>query len=489
MARENGLVLVGEAGNTTSDSSMELSKQSKKSLSHGRRAPEACSIDPSDNSDSPSFKFLVENKKYPEREGPSSRNFVSRTERTVAVKRCNSSPYCAYKETSLQRDDTTNCKELAVGETPTTTKRVELLSVFSPSPTATPRSVPVRRRTWEKEIDKITIYADLSDNKSSDDEQSSPRLKVPVREILQESPCPAAPEDSFLYLLRKATKFGSFRPRLCRGVDVVDSTRTKTSKIHFRSKAKEEVNKLLFKSHLKNARSRLFDEPARKSASSFAELVRKNQIRLPEKAILPSAALEKKCITFADTPVKEFKTLAEFFESKERNSPILKLMNEPHTGAGTPMHHLRIAQPESRPPGPAALATDPQEVDPPQPEPRPFGNYALDATDQKTMEVLEQVSTSGRVGKSGAIRRLSLEISEAEVSPVSQGEAKKIRSELKGNKQDVKVDCRHSPHSGRAAKIPEDSSKNTSSKQRRCKIKELSGVAIASSETSPARCG
>lgn len=480
VVRKNDLVTFSEAGNITSDSSTEFSKQRLKCLSQGRRSSMARGIDPGDEFGSPSFGDLVKSKRYAGNDGPTLGSIDSRSEGTVAVKRCNSTSHCATRESSLQIYDMTNCKELSVEVTSTTTKKDKLLSVFSPSPITSPRSVPLRRKTWEKESNRISIYADPSDNKNSEDEHSSPHLEAPVREVLQEA---SVNEDSFLNLLRKATRLGGLRPRLCRGVDVIDSTRSKTSKIHVRSKAKEDVNKLLFKSPVKHRRS-LFDEPARKSASSVAELIRKNHIRLPEKSVLPSVEPEKKSIPVAHKPVKEFKTLAEYFKSKEKDLPVLKLMNELHLVAGTPTPHLSISQPESRSQCTAALATDPQDIDPAQPEPSPFGKNTLDITYQSTMEVLEQLSTSRQGVKSGATRILSLDTFEAEVTPVSQGEAKNP----KGNKQDVELDSKDSMHCGRTATTLEGDAEGTHLMQRSSQGNGDSNGAVSRSETLAVRC-
>lgn len=467
LARKESLLLNDNAGDVASGISMDLSK-------HG-------------SGTYPSFEDIVVNEKYiPEVQGP--RSIAARTNRLVALKRCKSSPHSAYRESLLQRDGTTDRKESAVDKTPTTAKRNDLVSVFSLTPASTPRAVP-GRRTWEKEIDKITIYTDLNYNKSLD-ECLSPHFEVPVLDILRESdhaPGSVASEDSFLYLLRKATRLGSFRPRLCRGVDVIDSTRAKTSKMHFRSKTKDEVNKLLFKSSVKQARSSI-DGPSRNSATSLAKLVRKTRIRLPEKTIPTSLASEKKNKTFPDEPVDEFKTLA-YFESKERNFPALKITSEPHSVGETPKHHLSIAPPESRP---HVFATGPQEIDAPQSEFRSSGSDSLDVAYRKTMEVLAQLSTSRRADNTSAVRKTqgATEISEAGASPVTQGEAKKFRSESKGNKQEVKVQtgspklCTPPSRQAPIRPSPEDSPKNMSLEQRRLVIKEPPGGAIANSETS-----
>ena len=477
LARNESLLLNDNVGDVASGISMDLSK-------HG-------------SGTYPSFEDIVVNEKYiPEVQGP--RSIAARTNRLVAVKRCNSSPHSAYRESLLQRDGTTDRKESAVDKTPTTAKRNDLVSVFSLTPASTPRAVS-GRRTWEKEIDKITIYTDLNYNKCLEDECLSPHLEVPVLDILRESdhaPGSVASEDSFLYLLRKATRLGSFRPRLCRGVDVIDSTRPKTSKMHFRSKTKNEVNKLLFKSSVKQARSSI-DGPSKNSAISLAKLVRKTQSRLPGKTMPTSLAFEKKNKTFPDEPVDEFKNLAEYFESKERNFPTLKITSEPQSVDETPKHHLSIAPPESRPHVTAALATDPQEIDAPQSKFRLSGSDSLHVAYRKTMEVLAQLSTSRRAGNTSAIRKTQgvTEISEAVASPVTQGEAKKLRSESKGNKQEVKAQTGSpklcTPPSRQAPIIPspEDSPKNMSSEQRRLVIKEPPGGAIANCETSASRCG
>ena len=450
MARKESMFLNGDAGDIGSDVSMDFSK-------HGDSM----------------FEDVVANEKYiPERQG----HITDKPD-----KRCHSSPHSAYRESLLQRDGTIDCKELAGSDTATTAKQESLVSVdvFSPSPHFTQGSLPARRRTWEKEIDKVTIYTDLGYNKNSDDEHHSPRLEVPVRDNLREpdrAPGSVASEDSFLYLLRKATRLGSFRPRLCKGVDVLDSTRTKTSKMDFRNKAKDEVNRLLFKSPVKQAHSSI-DEPPRKSfpsrnntsVTSFAELVRiKNQIRIPEKTILTSSAPEKKNKTFADKPVKEFRTLAEYFESKERNSPVLKLSSEPHSVAG--------AQPENRPPGAAALATGPQQVT------RSPGNVALDVTYRKTMEVLAQLSTNRRADSTDVISTNQPEDEEYVISPVTQGEAKKMRSESKGNKQDVIAET-GSPELTKPS--PESSPVNMSLEEKKSADKEPLAGTISNS----GRCG
>lgn len=453
MARkESSFFFNEEAGDITSDISVDLSKQIiwNDSL-YSKGAPEDPTIDHSNVSGSgtyPNSFEVVANKYIPERQG--SRSVAARPDRIAAMKRCSSSPHGAYRESLLQRDGARVCKEFA---------DAKLESVFSPSPTSLPRSVPARRRTWEKEVDKITIYTDLSFNQSSDDERTSPRLDVPIREVLREpgAPLSAVAEDSFFHLLRKATRLGSFRPRLCRGVDVVDSTRVKTPRMHFRSKAKDEVNKLLSKSPVKQGRSSTIKPSRNHNANSFAELGN-NQIRLPEKTVLTKT----KNKTFADKPVKEFKTLAEYIDSKERNPPDLKLVSAPHSVAGTPRHHSTIAEPESRPHGTAALAIKPQAANAPRPESCSSGNEALDVTHQKTMEVLAQLSTSQRAAKTGAVRTTQGAIESSGVGgrPVTQGEPS-----------------------------PEDSLENMISEQRRPDVKEQLGEPIASSVTTTGRYG
>lgn len=186
------------------------------------------------------------------------------------------------------RELTTDCKELSESASPT----------------------PAKQRTWEKEMDTSTICTQLVHRKSPDNVGDS--------------------EDPFFFgVLRKATRLGSsFRPRLCRGVDVMDSTRFKT-KLQFRSKSKHEDT------------------------------------------VVAAAA------TAAAKPVKECKTLSEYFESPAQ----LKLANDD----SEPTISVKEEIVPSDPVPPASA---------PAPTRRPFGNEALDASYRNTMEVLTKLPTS-----------------------------------------------------------------------------------------------
>jgi hypothetical protein len=362
MAIKKSLLLINNpqaVGVMTSESSMDLNKQIMSNLAHSKRAPDVCSVEHSEISSSGTVPDDAPDQRQPSTASPKRAN---------QEKQCHRASQTAHREL---RHTTTDCNL----EQLQTSKKDETTSMSPGSPSKTPGGC-VRRRTWEKEVDKSTIFTQFVKNGSD------------VDEPLEEHPgsCAPNPEDPFLYgVLRKATRLGSsFRPRLCRGVDVVNSTRTK---LRYRTKAKEEGNQTTTTSFI--------DEP-------------QNSTDSPEK------------------PMKEFKTLSEYFDTMERtnsnSSPAVdKLVNEPHSVEGqTPRpSQLGLAQEDSSAAADVAL-------DRPR---RPFGNEALDASYRKTMEVLAKLPSSR-----GSCR--------VHTVPQREGHKSSTRSESKGNKQEVKASAK-----------------------------------------------
>ena len=396
------------AAEITTESSMDLNKQIMNNLSHSKRAPEVCSLERSDVSSSgtfpsledvatkhSSFKSSSTAARSVGRVNSSSQTGAAATPKFVAnlEKHCKAASQKAHREL---KDVTAACN-LEVGTT-----KDERTSI-SPSLMRTPRSEgSARRKTWE-EMDKSTLYAQfLHKSIGSEDERPD--------SALEKYSGSNRDQDPFLFgVLKRATRLGSsFRPRLCRGVDVVDSTRTKT-KLHFRNKTKEDVGAMA---------SSFFEEP---SVEDNAD----SPIRPETKSLSSYASPEK--------PMKEFTTLTEFFDSRERansnsSPPVDKLINELHSVEETAPRPTQVglAQEDSS----AAMAAD----SPPNVESlprRPFGNEALDASYRKTMEVLAKLPTSR-----GACR--------VHTMPQSEDYHRSTRSESKGNKQEVKLDSRPS---------------------------------------------
>jgi hypothetical protein len=425
--------------------SMDLNKQIMKNLSYSKRTPEVCSIEHSDVSSStatynPTFEETVAetHRKYsnPERHSPkisreakperlATSQGTANTEPSpahhqatnedeeqeqdkkhpesqsigriaIATKSCNAGSQTAQWE-AKQRDVTTDCDELLELE----------IDPVQESHSRASSGAATKRRTWEKEIDKNTVCSQLVYHRSSEDDLSSP--------LLGKEPNASSGEDPFFFgVLRKATRMGSsFRPRLCRGVDVVESTRIK-SKFHFRTKSKHEVPETLV---VKSPRT----------ASCFVE-------DLPQ----------------SPAPVKEFKTLSEYFESQERQTPrsICKqiISEEPIIPKVDELPSQKILCLAPEVDVRDDVRDDVRELDPPPPVPeviaeaplvraqsRPFGNEALDASYRKTMEVLAKLPTSR-----GACRIHTLPHNTV------QAAQKTIRSESKGNKQEAKGDTRSS---------------------------------------------
>uniref|UniRef100_A0A7I4BC06 Protein SOSEKI 4 n=1 Tax=Physcomitrium patens TaxID=3218 RepID=A0A7I4BC06_PHYPA len=249
MVVKKGLVLISDTGSVTSNRTMELNKQLMNSLSHSRSAAAVRNNEHSDVSSSDthySYEDVIERKDYPAR-CKSNSGATKRGKASVTPKQCHPSSRPAYWEFSPQGNRTGREDSLmTIGLTKHVVEENE-------GPT-TPRA-PARRRTWKKEIDKITIFRESNNSESSDDEQPSVQAETHVSKLSKSGGSySAAPEDLFLYILRKATRLGSFKPRVCTEVDVVDSTQSKT-KMLFRSKTKDEVNRLLYHSPLKQDQS------------------------------------------------------------------------------------------------------------------------------------------------------------------------------------------------------------------------------------------
>lgn len=549
VAMKKSLMPISDADDATSDNSKNLNNQTKKNLAHSKRATEVCSLDYSDASSNrmhPSCEDGVENEKYVERQR--QQNDVARTERGAAAKECNLSSRTVrrelllqgdvydkdtssisgnvgedkdhlprngtksvasmiekssvakqcnagsqtpFRESSLHKDAATDRKELIDSSTATPIMK-DNMSVFSPSPAVS--SVP-KRRMWEKEIDKSTIYTELIHSKSSDDEQRIPRMEV--HDIITEtsSPCLSAPEDPFLYgVLRKATRLGSFRPRMCRGIDVVDSTRART-KMPFRSKARDESNKVS-KSPGKNTGFLVDESP--KSINSC-----------------PEASEKQNTHTSSDQPTMEYMTLLQYFESGERPSPVPKLMSEAPSAEDSSKQQLSFVQAAPQPLGTAALVTDLPEIDPLLPELRSFGNNALDLSYRETMEALAKLPARG-VCRMRTIPQVS-EVPEPVTRPVPRRDEHKVMSGSKGDKQEAKLDSKsptastppsrqapksrvepdtpspgsmHNTHGRTTGKTQEEPPNSVTSKQRRPNAKKCSETSISrnlSKESSPKR--
>lgn len=450
MAIKKSLLLINTPGD-----SMDVNKQVMHNLSYSKRAPEVCSIEHSDVSSSTpnSFEDVAESNKKctnPElRNSPRNSGVARKLER----KQCSSSSQIAHSEvihgSSPSHENTDDrdqrvVKEMEVGQAP----------------------------SWEKEIDKSTICTQFVYKKSSDDDDDE-QVSPPGLELAHQSGSNAVAEDPFFFgVLRRASRLGSsFRPRLCRGVDVVDSTRTK-SKLPFRSKSKHEDVEKPAAASFKSSPTSVHEEPAA-------------QISLP--------------------PVKEFKTLSEYFEAQERQTPrsICKQLitsDEPNSlQEMLPSQHSMLSsapklllESDQQPPEPVLR----EVVAPPsnRPASRPaLSNEELDASYRKTMEVLAKLPTSR-----GACRIHTTTSSHAGV----QGAQKVSKSESKGNKQEVKADtdknAKWSAPSSRQAFNSQDgpilhdtcsihgmdeSPKKVASKQRRSAVKKGSGIASFEAST------
>ncbi|KAG0557342.1 hypothetical protein KC19_11G122000 [Ceratodon purpureus] len=495
MAIKKSLLLINipQAADIASKSSMDLNKQVMNNLSHSKGAPEVCSLEHSDVSSCrtfPSCEDAADQSKT--KQSSSKSSSAARTERTNSSSQTGTSPtspkianqekhrnaasQTAQREPASHKDVTTDCN--LEPATTMTSKKDEMTSV-SPLPVRTPGSEGcTRRRIWEKEIDKNAIYTQFVSQKNGSDVDERPGSAA-SEECSGSNSCVSGPDDPFLYgVLRKATRLGSsFRPRLCRGVDVVDSTRTKT-KLHYRAKSKGE-------GHVKQPSS-FIDEPSSKNGTTSP-------------AEVNSETKSYGCYTSPEKPVKEFKSLSEFFDTKERansnsSTPVDKLINEPHSVEEAPRPtQLDFAQEDSS----ATMVSDHPR--------RPFGNEALDASYRKTMEVLAKLPNSR-----GACK--------VHTMPQREGH-RSTMSESKGNKQEVKLESRPSSkvrsasYSRQAAtkpscehddllhhscsihgmddpvvvRTPEESTKDvTASKQRRPAVKKAS---MASFEASTFRCG
>ncbi|XP_073385071.1 protein SOSEKI 4-like [Physcomitrium patens] len=418
MAIKKSLILISDAGNVTFDSSLNLSKQTMNKLSHNKRALEVGHLDHSDISNTGTYASLdaVENQQFPDQQR--SKCNAARTEKATEAKpcyarsqtvhrktsiqrgacsrgispavgnpgedtdyprnemrgvvpmagnslianQCSAGSQTSFRETSLQGGVAKDCNELVDRSAAAIIKKDEMLA-FSSSPTTIPNA---KRRTWEKEINKDNMCTGLSQSKSSDDEHLSPHREVHK----SSSPCLSASDDPFLYnVLRKATRLGSPRPRMCRGVDVVNSTRART-KMHFRSKPREvgiEVSK----------------KPERQPKCLVDETSKNNNSCSKSPKIHSS-------YTSSERPAKELKSLSHYFETRERTSSVIKLMSETPSIEEKPRQQLISVQADPQALSDAALATNP-----PRPEFRSSGNDALDASYRKTMEVLAKLPVRG----------------------------------------------------------------------------------------------